>query len=97
MRLAVVIGTVVCTVKDPRLEGKKMLIIHPIDRRGERTAASVVALDSVGAGIGERVYYVRGKEAAFPWSDSDTPADCTVVGILDASNFKPLHDAGAQC
>ena len=97
MRLAQVIGTVVCTVKDARLHGKKLLVIGPIDRQGNRLGPAVIALDSVGAGVGERVYYVRGKEAAFPWDDPATPADCTVVGIFDPSNFEPGHGPGAQC
>lgn len=90
MRLAEVVGTVVCTIKDERLAGRKLLLIQSIDRQGRRRGRPQVALDSVGAGVGERVYYVRGKEAAFPWIEpSETPSDCTVVGILDGANFAP--------
>ena len=87
MKLARVVGTVVATVKNPPLEGKKILIIRPIDRQGELRGSSILALDSVGAGVGENVFYVRGKEGSFPWHPNDTPSDCSIVGILDRSNF----------
>jgi microcompartment protein CcmK/EutM len=88
MKLARVVGTVVCTVKNEPLEGKKILIIKPIDRNGNLTGQALLALDSVGAGTGEDVYYVRGKEAAFPWHPDELPADCSIVGILDRYNFQ---------
>ena len=88
MRLARVVGTVVCTAKNSSLEGKKMLVIRLLDRYGETTEKSLIALDSVGAGIGENVYCVHGKEACFPWYPTDLPSDCTIVGILDSCNFQ---------
>lgn len=88
MRLAQVVGTVVATVKNPPLQGKKILILKPIDRRGEASGKAFLALDSVGAGIGENVYYVRGKEASFPWYPDEVPSDCSIVGILDTYNFE---------
>lgn len=88
MRLARVIGTVVATVKNSPLEGKKILVLKPIDRHGNASGKSLVALDSVGAGIGENVYYVRGKEASFPWYPDEIPSDCSIVGILDKYNFE---------
>ena len=88
MRLARVVGTVVCTAKNASLEGKKMLVIKLLDRYGKTTEKSLIALDSVGAGVGEDVYCVHGKEASFPWHPTDLPADCTIVGILDPYNFQ---------
>lgn len=87
MRLARVIGKVVCTIKDPALSGKKILVLKPIDFEGRERPGSLIALDSIGAGLGEEVYYVRGKEAAFPWHPVDLPSDSAIVGILDRSNF----------
>ena len=87
MKLARVVGTVVSTVKNSPLEGKKILIIKPIDRSGAFSGRAMLALDSVGAGVGERVFYVRGKEGSFPWYPQDTPSDCSIVGILDSYNF----------
>ncbi len=91
MKLAQVVGTVVSTAKDAPLLGKKLLVVQPIDRQGRPRGARLVALDSVGAGVGERVFYVRGKEAAFPWYPVDTPSDCSIVGILDQFNFGDLE------
>ena len=88
MRLAQVVGTVVCTAKNSSLEGKKMLVIKLLDRYGKATGKTLIALDSVGAGIGENVYCVHGKEASFPWHPTDLPSDCTIVGILDQYNFQ---------
>ena len=88
MKLARIIGTVVCSVKDTSLEGKKILILKPIDRNGNLTGQALVALDSVGAGTGEDAYYVHGKEAAFPWHPNKVSTDCSIVGILDQCNFQ---------
>ncbi len=88
MRLARVVGTVVATVKDSALEGKRLMLIQPIDRVGHDHGKPLLALDSVGAGVGERVFYVRGKEACFPWHPIETPSDCSIVGILDGLNFE---------
>lgn len=87
MKLARVVGTVVATVKDPALEGKKILIVKPMRRDGTPYGQALLALDSVGAGAGEAVYFVRGKEAAFPWDPEPVPTDCSIVGILDRENF----------
>ena len=87
MNLAEVVGTVVATVKDPLLEGRRILLIKPIDRNGHSIAPVRVALDAVGAGPGERVFYVTGKEGSFPWSPDLVPSDCSIVGILDSENF----------
>lgn len=83
MRLARVIGTVVATAKNPTLQGKKILILKHIDEKGKTTGRAFVALDSVGAGAGEMVYYVRGKEATFPFLPEEVPSDATIVGIVD--------------
>ncbi|MFQ5740581.1 MAG: EutN/CcmL family microcompartment protein [Acidobacteriota bacterium] len=88
MKLARVVGTVVATVKNAPLSGKKLLVIKPIDRRGTPCGKSMLALDSIGAGVGENVFYVRGKEGSFPWYPQDTPSDCSIVGILDNYNFE---------
>ena len=88
MRLARVVGNVVCTIKNSSLEGKKLLIVAVLDRNGDTTEKTMIAVDSIGAGIGENVYCVHGKEASFPWHPTELPSDCTIVGILDQYNFK---------
>ena len=83
MQLARVIGDVVATVKDPNLTGLKLLVLQPIAASGEDAGRTLVALDSVGAGVGEHVFFVRGREAAFPFYPGEPPADASVVGIVD--------------
>ncbi len=84
MRLARIVGTVVATVKDHAFKGKKILVLRHIGEDGRPSGRAFVALDSVGAGVGEMVYYVKGKEAAFPFLPEEVPSDATIVGIVDS-------------
>jgi ethanolamine utilization protein EutN len=84
MQLARVIGTVVATVKNDSLAGRKLLVVQTVDRNLEPIGKPLVAIDSVGAGRGELVFWCRGKEASFPFKREDTPTDCTIVGIVDS-------------
>ena len=86
MQLARVIGTVVSTVKSDRLEARKLLVIQPLDAKLEKAGKPMVAIDSVGAGDGEVIFWCRGKEASFPFVPLDVPTDCTIVGIVDSVN-----------
>lgn len=83
MHLARVIGTVVATRKDEGLTGMKLLIVQPLTTEHAPAGKPLVALDSVGAGTGEDVFYVRGREASFPFLPADVPADAAIVGIVD--------------
>jgi ethanolamine utilization protein EutN len=83
MQLAQVIGEVVATVKDANLIGTKLLVLQPIAASGEASGRTLVALDSVGAGVGEHVFFVRGREAAFPFYPAEPPTDASIVGIVD--------------
>jgi microcompartment protein CcmK/EutM len=84
MQLARVIGNVVSTVKGPALEGRKLLVIRILDGNLRTVGKPLVAIDSVGAGVGELVFWCRGKEASFPFEGSEVPTDCTIVGIVDS-------------
>lgn len=86
MLLAKVIGTVVATRKDPGLVGTKLLVIQPIRTDRAPHGKALVAVDSVGAGAGEEVFYVRGREASFPFLPAEVPADAAIVGIVDHWN-----------
>jgi len=86
MQLARVIGTVVSTVKSDLLEARKLLVIQPLDAKLEKAGSPLVAIDSVGAGDGEVIFWCRGKEASFPFEPLDVPTDCTIVGIVDSVN-----------
>ena len=87
MLLGRIIGNVVCTMKDPALLGQKLLIVQPLDRKGRDKGRPVIALDAVGAGAGETIYWCRGKEASFPFLPADLPTEATVVGIVDSVNI----------
>ena len=86
MYIGRIIGNVVCTMKDPALIGQKFLIVQPLDRKGRDKGYPVVALDAVGAGAGETIYWCRGKEASFPFLPADLPTEATIVGIVDSVN-----------
>jgi microcompartment protein CcmK/EutM len=81
--LARVVGTVVCTRKDEGLVGRKLLVIQPIATDRSSQGKPLVAADSVGAGAYEEVFYVRGREASFPFLPSEVPVDAAIVGIVD--------------
>ena len=83
MQLARVIGDIVATRKEPAFAGVKLLLIQPINADGQPAGRALVAVDSVGAGVGERVFFVRGKEASFPFHPVEVPADAGIVGIVD--------------
>jgi microcompartment protein CcmK/EutM len=82
-----VIGNVVCTIKHPALDGCKLLLVQPIDRQGHAKGRALVAIDSVGAGAGETVYWCRGREASFPFLPAEVPTEAAIVGIVDAINI----------
>lgn len=84
MQLARVIGNVVSTVKNSTLTGRKLMVIQILNGDLKPTGKPLVAIDSVGAGVGELVFWCRGKEASFPFEGSDVPTDCTIVGIVDS-------------
>jgi ethanolamine utilization protein EutN len=83
MQLARVIGDVVMTRKDDNLIGIKLLIVQPLTPEREATGRPIVAVDAVGAGVGEEVFFVRGKEASFPFYPVEPPVDAGIVGIVD--------------
>ncbi len=92
MQLARVLGTVVATVKTDSLEGRKLLVIQPLDSAMNNVGKPMVAIDSVGAGKGEVVFWCRGREASFPFLPADVPSDCTIVGIVDSVFLGTMKD-----
>ena len=86
MQLARVIGTVVATPKDENLNAVTLLLIQPISPSRTSVGKPLVAVDSVGAGVGEEVFFVRGKEASFPFHPIEVPVDAGIVGIVDRSD-----------
>jgi ethanolamine utilization protein EutN len=92
MQLARVIGTVVATIKNESLAGRTLLIIQSLNKDLEPLGKPMVAVDSVGAGVGELVFWCRGKEASFPFKREDTPTDCTIIGIIDSVDHVTRQD-----
>jgi microcompartment protein CcmK/EutM len=83
MQLARVIGDVVMTRKDANLAGLPLLLVQPLTPEREAVGRPLVAVDAVGAGVGEEVFFVRGKEASFPFYPVEAPVDAGIVGIVD--------------
>lgn len=89
MQLARVIGNVVTTRKDENLAAVTLLILQPLAPDGTDAGRTLVAVDAAGAGVGERVFFVRGKEASFPFHPVEVPTDAGVVGIVDHWDLVP--------
>lgn len=95
MQLARVTGTVVASTKVPGLEGVKLLIVQPLDRRLQPRGAQVVAADAVHmAGRGELVYVVYAREAAQALAETFVPVDHAILGIVDAVTELPGSEGG---
>lgn len=89
MILARVVGTVVATRKDPRLEGSKLLILKPVAPDGTPEGGYVIAVDTVGAGSSELVIAVSGSSARMAEGCKDKPVDSAIVGIVDTVSLNP--------
>jgi microcompartment protein CcmK/EutM len=93
MILARIVGTVVATRKDARLEGKKLLVVKPISPQGDDEPGYLIAVDTVGSGSGETVLIVTGSSARNAAECKDRPVDAAIVGIVDEIMLDALHEA----
>ena len=84
MLLGRVIGTVVSTSKEQELSGLKLLLVRGADVEGKPTGSIVVAIDAVGAGLGEVVLYASGSSARQTKVTKDRPVDATIMAIVDS-------------
>jgi microcompartment protein CcmK/EutM len=84
MQLGRVVGNVVLTMKNAALDGVTLLLVQPMSSVREPVGRVIVAADSMGAGVGQDVFFVRGKEASFPFFPTEVPADAGIVGIVDS-------------
>ena len=89
VQLAKVLGDVVVTRKDINLTGRTLLVLQPLGADGLPVGRTLVAVDAMGAGVGETVFFVRGKEASFPFYPAEVPVDAGVVGIVDHFDVDP--------
>lgn len=83
MLLGRVVGTVVATRKDEKLEGLKLLVVQVHDIQNKPASTYVVAVDSVGAGVGEMVLYATGSSARQTAATKDKPVDAVIMAIID--------------
>ena len=92
MILAKVIGQVIATQKDPSHEGKKILLVQALTLRNEPSGEPFVALDSVDAGIGDRVLAVQeGFSAMTAVGHTDAPIDAAIIGVVDVVDIPELE------
>ena len=102
MIFARVTGNVVCTLKDEKLVGSKLLLVQPVDLSGAAKGNPIVAVDSVGAGEGELVLLVQGSSARQTSRTSNTPVDAVIFAIVDTVEqggknvFNKGRDAAAK-
>ena len=83
MNLAKIIGTIWATQKDPQLENLRMQVIQPINSHQKELGKPIIAVDSVGAGTGEIVFYITASEAVIPLKNKPALSDATIIGIVD--------------
>ncbi|MGN6106261.1 MAG: EutN/CcmL family microcompartment protein [Kofleriaceae bacterium] len=83
MVLGKVIGTLVATRKEPTMEGLKLLVVRACDVDGNPTGSVAVAVDAVGAGLGEVVLYAAGSSARQTQVTQNRPVDATIMAIVD--------------
>ena len=89
MYLGRVVGCVWATIKNASLEGQRLLVVQPLTPDLHKTGKRIVCLDCTGAGAGETVYWVRGREASFPFLPKELPVETTIVGIVDSIHLGP--------
>ncbi len=86
MFLGRVVGCVWASVKNPGLTGQRLLVVQPLNAQGQPNGKQLICTDATGAGAGEMIYWVRGREASFPFTDAEVASDSTIVGIVDELN-----------
>lgn len=84
MRIALVIGSTVSTIKDEALRGRKLLIVRPADIAGAPTGEAYVAVDTVSAGSGDLVLVTEGSSARYTGITQDASVDSVIVGVIDS-------------
>lgn len=95
MLLGRVVGRLWSSVKNPGLEAQRLLVVQPVTPAGEPAGKTLICTDATGAGAGELIYWVRGREASFPFQPAEVPSDATIVGIVDEIHLgKPKPGGG---
>ena len=84
MRIALVIGSTVSTIKDESLQGRKLLIVQPADTKGKAKGEAYVAVDTVSAGRGDLVLVTEYSSARYTGFTKNLPVDAVIVGVIDS-------------
>ncbi len=84
MYLGRVVGSVWATMKDARLEGRRLLVVQPLTPELQPTGKRLICADWTGSGAGELIYWTRSREAAYAFLPDEVPVDSTIVGIVDS-------------
>lgn len=92
MIIAKVVGTVISTRKNQNLIGNKFLIVEPVSEMNYDNKNRIVAIDNVGAGVGEIVLVAFGSSARIGCGMSDSPVDAAIVGIVDSIKDVIIED-----
>jgi ethanolamine utilization protein EutN len=93
MILGRIVGTIVSTRKDPRLEGKTFLIVKPISPEGTDESGYLIAVDTVDSGFRETVLVVSGSSARMAVECKDRPVDAAIIGVVDTIRLDSAHEA----
>lgn len=93
-QLGLVIGTLWCTKKHPKLEGAKLQILQPLDGQKKPIGQPIACVDTIGAGQGEFVFYVTAYEAVIPYSAELVPIDASIIGIVEEMTWTPNLSKG---
>jgi len=84
MRIALVIGSTISTIKDAAISGRKLLIVRNTDTAGKVTGEPYVAVDTVSAGTGDLVLVTDGSSARYTNQTGNAPVDAVIVGVIDS-------------
>jgi microcompartment protein CcmK/EutM len=84
MRIALVIGSTVSTIKDESIRGRKLLIVRDADTEGQPKGEPYIAVDTVSAGAGDLVMVTGGSSARYTKQTTDVPIDSVIVGVIDS-------------
>jgi microcompartment protein CcmK/EutM len=84
MRIALVIGSTISTIKDEVIHGRKLLIVRNADTAGNATGEPYIAVDTVSAGTGDLVMVTDGSSARFTNQTTDMPVDAVIIGVIDS-------------
>lgn len=84
MRIALVVGATISTVKDPKILGRKLLVVRETDEAGEAHGRPLVAVDTVDAGPGDLVLIAQGSSARMTDVTKDTPVDAVIMAVIDS-------------